>query len=431
LHKLLARQLKRATERAGDGTPDLTVLFELVSRAYEEMDRERQLSSRAHRLLAEEREAAHALLRDAVTHVGVGFSIWDAEDRLLLFNEEFCAQWRDLGARLRPGLSFADFRAALVAGALDEGHLLPLGDGAETHVRHLQTVDGRIIRFRDAKTSDGCIVAVSTDISQDKRAELELRRAKEEAELASRAKSEFLANMSHELRTPLNAILGFSEIISSQLFGPLGNARYIEYAGNIHDSAGHLLEIISDILDMSKIEAGQLHLHEELFAIDRAATGCVALIAERAERGGVTVRNHIGATLPELRADQRMFKQILLNLLSNAVKFTPPGGAVMLEGRVDPAGRLILTVRDTGIGMSAVQMDQAMLPFRQVDSTMSRKYEGTGLGLPIVKALVGAHRGLLTLESDSGAGTTVTVTFPADRLPAGSPAEQQEASAVH
>lgn len=422
MHKLLARQLRKVGQGANGDEIDVPALLDLVSAAYEEFDRERQLSARAHRLMTEERKAADMRLRDAVAHVGVGFSIWDPEDRLLLCNDQFRAQWQDLGVQLRPGLSFNDFfDAVTAAGGIEVGkgqHEAFVADPlVRPHARmrfsEVQMANGRTIRFRDVKTSDGCVVSASTDITE---AEQELRYAKDRAEIASRAKTDFLANMSHELRTPLNAVLGFSEIIGAEAFGAVGNPRYIEYARDINDSARHLLEIINDILDMSTIEAGKIELHEEVFSVERAAADCILVIEERARRAGITVRNDIDSRLPQLRADERMCKQMLLNLLSNAVKFTPSGGVITVSASIDETGDFRLSVRDTGIGMTPKQIEEVALPFHQVESAFSRKYAGTGLGLPIAAGLIAAHRGLLTIESVNGAGTEAIMRFPADRL---------------
>ncbi len=249
-----------------------------------------------------------------------------------------------------------------------------------------------------------------------KRAQQLLLEAKEKAELANSAKSEFLAAMSHELRTPLNAIIGFSEIMKTSVFGPLGDARYKEYVDDIHGSGTHLIAIINDILDLAKIEAGKVELDEEYVNIATAVGASVRMIKKRAEEAGVTVVAEVGENLPRLFADKRKLKQIVINLLSNAVKFTPAGGKVTLRAEVDGERNLELVVADTGIGIAPADIPKAMVPFSQVDGTLSRKYDGAGLGLPLAKRLVELHGGTLRLQSEVDSGTRVTVRFPAQRL---------------
>jgi signal transduction histidine kinase len=239
---------------------------------------------------------------------------------------------------------------------------------------------------------------------------LENLAAKEAAEAKSKVKSEFLANMSHELRTPLNAIIGFSDTMRSRLFGPM-HARYEEYAGLIHDSGQHLLSLITDILDLSKIEAGKFILDPRPVDLGETVATCLEMTRLRAEETGIALTAHVPDDLPMLIADPRSVKQILLNLLSNAVKFTPKGGAVSLSARARE-GRLLLAVRDTGIGIPGKTLARIGLAFEQADNDPMRAREGTGLGLALVKSLVEQHGGRVQIESREGFGTTVSVELP-------------------
>jgi len=252
--------------------------------------------------------------------------------------------------------------------------------------------------------------AISAD-NQLKKQNIALEKAKDSAESASRAKSQFLANISHELRTPLNAIIGFSSILMNQLFGPLGDNKYLEYAKDINESGTHLLDIINDILDLSKAEAGKLSITYQEVHVGKSINKCLTILAERAEKGNVTVSVDVPKTLPALIADRLRFIQIVLNIMSNAVKFTEAGGRVHVAAKVVD-DQFVITVQDTGIGMSKEDLDKAFQSFGQVDSGLNRKYEGTGLGLPLTRKLIELHYGKIEMESELGKGTIVRLIFP-------------------
>ena len=243
----------------------------------------------------------------------------------------------------------------------------------------------------------------------------ELMDAKYRAEAASRAKSVFLANMSHELRTPLNAIVGFSEIMKQGILGPLGNPKYLEYAEDIYDAGNHLTDIINDILDLSKVEAGKEELQEEVIEITGLLNSVRKLVSSRAHEASVRLEFDVARELPALRADQRKLKQIFVNLLSNAIKFTDAGGRVTFRAWYSGDGGMVFQVADTGIGIATEDVPIALAPFRQVEHGLARKYQGTGLGLTLAKTLVEMHGGSLDLQSQPGVGTTVTVRLPASR----------------
>ena len=260
------------------------------------------------------------------------------------------------------------------------------------------------------------VLLLARDVTERVRAAERLAHAKEQAESANRTKGAFLATMSHELRTPLNAIIGFSEIMVHEVFGPLGSERYRSYAAHIQTSGTHLLELINDVLDMSKLEAGRYSLDEHDVELAELLDSCVALTAVPADQGGVRLVMDLAPDLPRLRADERAVRQIVLNLLSNAVKFTPPGGTVTLRAIASEDGALAVTVADTGIGIEREALKTITEPFQQADATISRRFGGTGLGLAISRELTELHGGTLTLASTPGRGTLVTVSFPRERV---------------
>ena len=245
---------------------------------------------------------------------------------------------------------------------------------------------------------------------------IELARARDAAERANRSKSQFLATVSHELRTPLNAIIGFSDLIKSEVFGPVAPARYGEYMVDIHTSGVLLLSLISDILDMAKIEAGKFNLHEERLNLEMPIESSIRLVRERALHAKVTVKAELEPNLPGFLGDERAIRQILLNLLSNSIKFTPKGGSVTVRAAIVTDGHLELSVADTGIGIASEHIKLVLEPFGQVTSAFTRKHDGTGLGLPLVKSLAELHGAHFDIESRLGRGTTVRLTFPASRV---------------
>lgn len=329
------------------------------------------------------------------------------------------AAWRLLGldpaaleGRALPSLVDAEDVVPLRSAFVDAGCF---GQTARAEVR-LRRADGGIVwtevRCRPAGTVNGGpsdIVAVTREITERKAHERALIAARDMAEQANRAKSHFLANMSHELRTPLNAIIGFSEVMIHEMFGPLGHGRYLEYAKLVHESGGHLLELINGVLDLSKIEAGKFELQEETFSLEETAEQALHFVKLQAERKNVVLRTRIVAGAAVIFADRRAIKQILVNLLANAVKFTPTGGTVWLAAARSGNG-IELAVADSGVGIPASDLLRLGEAFAQ--GRAARVHEGTGLGLSLVKALAALHGGEMRIESVQGEGTSVRVRLP-------------------
>lgn len=250
------------------------------------------------------------------------------------------------------------------------------------------------------------------DITEAKLAETKLQESLAQAESASKAKSDFMASMSHELRTPLNAVIGFSEMIHGQLLGPVGQPKYIEYANDIMSSARHLLDIITDILEMARLEAGHAEFHPEPLDMGAVIDATLRLLHQRVSHSGLSITAKMAPNLPPVLGDERRLKQVMINLVGNAIKFTPKGGQIIVEAKPVLSGHLMVRVIDSGIGIAERDIPRAMAPFTQVDSVVARRYQGSGLGLPLAKAFVELHGGNLELSSLLGKGTTVTFHLP-------------------
>ncbi|MGH7001140.1 MAG: ATP-binding protein, partial [Stellaceae bacterium] len=342
------------------------------------------------------RRSAQNRLVNALENSAEGVVLADASGHILIANSQVTAFFPTLAGSLAPGAPFPEML-----------------ESALTQPRGEMCVDGiRWLHLSRSTTSDGGFVVIISDISVIKERELALSAAKEQAEMANRAKTEFLANMGHELRTPLNAVIGFSEIIAGEMVGPVGQPSYKEFANDIMRSGRHLLEMINDILDFAKCEGGSLEIVPEPVDAQSAMEQAVAFFVREAERGQLAM-----AVAPEagglwLMVDSTRLRRILQQLVSNAVKFTPAGGHITLSARRDGAGFIALSVADTGIGMRAEDIPVALSPFSQVDSSLSRRYEGTGMGLPLCKSIIEMHGGRLEIASAPGQGTTVTVLLP-------------------
>jgi two-component system cell cycle sensor histidine kinase PleC len=390
------------------------------------------------RLAQARAQSAESRLRDAIESTSEAFVLWDRNGRLVMCNKNFRSYFQLDPEILKAGVGREQVeRAARLS--IRQEYPAP---GGRRGVREAELSDGRWVQISERPTAEGGLVVTAADITVLKTQE-EARRIKEEelrravinleqsqeqlselarkyeaekirAEAASQAKSDFLANMSHELRTPLNAINGFSEIMAAEMYGPVGDARYRDYARDILNSGQHLLALINDILDMAKIEAGKLTLRFEPVCLEEIAEDALRLVRNRADSAGLSLVLDF-VDLPDVEADHRAIKQVLLNLLSNAIKFTPRGGKITIraELRDDPLGeRVRVGVQDTGIGISPQDLERLARPFEQVESQHSKTTQGTGLGLALTKSLVEMHGGLLDLKSAPGQGTLVSFALP-------------------
>jgi two-component system, cell cycle sensor histidine kinase PleC len=395
--------------------------------------------------LVERTMAADLRLRDAIETIPEAFVLWDADNRLVLCNSNFQQLNHLPDAAVAPDTPYEAVVAAgrkpiLRSTVANDGGQRP---GARTFEAELD--DGRWMHISERRTKDGGYVSVGTDITKIKRHEQkliesekrqiatidDLRRSqealqrqteqladlaekyaeeKDRAEDANAAKSKFLANMSHELRTPLNAIIGFSEIMEAAMFGPLGAEKYSEYSRDIRESGQYLLEVINDVLDMSKIEAGGIRLTPEELELDPVLADSVRVVSQRAGEKHLNLTSDVDHAI-HLKADRRALKQIALNLLSNAVKFTPDGGAVTVRGR-ERAGMITIAIEDNGIGIPKDALRKLGRPFEQVESQLTKRHQGSGLGLAIAKSLAELHGGAMRIRSTLGKGTMVVVRLP-------------------
>jgi signal transduction histidine kinase len=368
--------------------------------------------------------AGARLLQSTLENIGEGLSVFDSRGRLIAWNTRFC-ELLELPPDLPVGAPLRDI-LMLQAARGDFGRDDPSAEVAkrlEVFYRDVPTTKervtphGRILQISRRAMPDGAIVSVYSDVTDLKASERKLIQARSQAEMANHAKSEFLANMSHELRTPLNAIIGFSEIIAHELFGPLGNEKYLDYMQDIHQSSLHLLSIINDVLDMSKIEAGKLELSKEPLNIRHLIGEVVRMMRERAESRSIDLVTKVSDGEVEIWADERAMKQIFLNLLSNAIKFSRDGGEVCVRVASDEPGLAVVEFEDHGIGMNEEELERALQPFGQAKPSTTSDYGGTGLGLPITKGLIEAHGGKLAIESRAGQGTTARISLPTERKP--------------
>ena len=366
------------------------------------------------------------ILVQALDGTNAGVAIFDPNDRLMFCNATMRGA-RGGGERLvhQYGITFEEFVSASVNSGLVAGIAGREKEWLQARIEQHRHPQGPLeverkndvwLLVNDIVLESGHTVIISNDISELKKSEKAVLSAKEEADLANRAKTEFLANMSHELRTPLNSVIGFSELMMTTDFSVFGIDKIKEYLTDINHSGRHLLRLISDVLDISKIEVGELILDEEEICLHTLISECMRMISERARRAGTKITINDVPPLTRLYADPTRVKQIVLNLMTNAVKFTGDQGTVVVSWTLLPTGDLALEIRDTGAGMDDEGIKVALEPFGQVANAMTRDHEGAGLGLPLSLRLAKLHQGSLEIESAVGVGTTVRVTFPKERV---------------
>jgi len=360
-----------------------------------------------------QRRSAQNRLAEALENSREAVVLVDAEDRIVIANSQLANFFPQLAPQLQSGMRFTEaFRQAaeLVGPAVsDQGSDVSAGPHLPLE-RELPLADGRWLRISRSPLRDGGFFLLISDFSDVKEREERLTEARRAAEAASEAKSTFLANMSHELRTPLNAIIGFSGVMAGEVLGAL-NPSYVQYANDIRQSGGHLLEIISSVLDLSKSEAGKLQLSYQMLDLNEIIGASVTMMRDQCARAKQTLFAVVPPEPIAVRGDAAKLRQVVLNLLSNAGKFTDAGGTITVSAAATERAAVV-RVTDNGIGMSPEQIPIALAAFGQVDSRLARRYEGTGLGLPLSKAIIELHGGTITIDSTPGKGTCVTVTLP-------------------
>lgn len=350
--------------------------------------------------------------RDAVRR-----GLFEAAGGIEAFDEEFRI--------VRPDGSAISVRGAGRRECDGEGNVVRLfaafvevGAGAEPRNAPVAAAEAARAEAEAAWTeAETALSEARSELAEAQSARVEAETARTKAELESRAKSQFLAVTSHELRTPLNSILGFAEILKRQMFGPLGSERYVGYARDIHESGEHLLSVVNDLLDLSKVEAGRMELEEETLDLLEVMGDCITLVKERAQELGIILKTTVPQNISDLNADGRLVRQMLINLIANAIDFTPRGGWISVSADHGPAGGIILAVKDTGAGIAAEDLNNVLTPFhtRGKYAKSEMPAQGTGLGLPLVKSMIELHGGRLRLDSTPGEGTTVTLSFPPER----------------
>ncbi len=384
----------------------------------------------AHRAQSAEKRAL-LQLSEAIESFSDAFSLFDKDDRLVMCNQRFREMYASVDELLKPGVKFE----TLIRARIEKGHV-PEAVGREEEWiqmrmrRHrnpsddfeILQRDGCWFRISERRTKDGGCVCIWTDITAMKQRQQDLAEQQRRADSANRAKTDFLLTMSHELRTPLNAIMGFSEVMKQEMRGPLGSSQYVEYANDIYQSARHLLAVINNLLDISRIEAGRMELDEHAVAIGEEVEKALRLLEDEASAVDVSLVRAVDKDLPLLLGDPHKIQQIVINLAGNAIRYMQGGGRVVISAFRDGEGGIVLCVEDDGQGMSEEDVQRVISPFVRLSNPLVRQQDGTGLGLPLVKALVELHGGKFELTSTPGEGTVAVAHFPCERVLGDGPA---------
>jgi signal transduction histidine kinase len=375
------------------------------------------------------------LLQNTFDSIDEGLSVFDVQGKLVLRNSRFC-ELLGLPADIPIGTPLREIlmRQAWEGAFGDVDPVLETATRLDQFYRELPIIKERVnaarrtLQIRRSAMPGGAVLSIYSDVTEIRAGERRLLRARSEAEAANHAKSEFLANMSHELRTPLNAIIGFTEVIAQELFGPVTNEKYLEYVKDVHASSLHLLSIINDVLDMSKIEAGKLELEKQPVALQDVLEHVIRIVHERAGCRGIELFSTAADEPVVVWVDERAMKQVFLNLLSNAIKFSKDGAKIYVRVGAEGIGAgATIEVEDHGVGMNEDEQERALQPFGQAKPAITGAYGGTGLGLPITKGLVEAHGGTLSIRSRPGVGTTVRIVLPQEPAPIASEAYAKRA----
>ena len=374
----------------------------------------------------EEATRAEQKLLDAIESISEGFILFDDQERMVMRNSKYLDFFPIFEGMDMTGKTYEELVDIVVESDVVSTDEIDMKAWREQRLEQFKAVDGvhlekigdgRWIQSRERRTKSGGVVGIRTDVTDIVNAEKKSQDARLAAEKANRSKSAFLGNMSHELRTPLNAIIGFSTVLAGEVYGPIQNPFYLDYAGDIQRSGEHLLQLINDLLDISRIEAGEIGIDKAEVEFHAIVDDCIRMVESKCVANSINIYKAAPEILPTLYADDRHFKQILINIISNAIKFTPDHGSITIAAKPDGPDMVLITIADTGVGIAPENINLVLEPFGQVADTLTRDHDGVGLGLSIVKSLVELHDGALSLSSELDEGTTVSISMPVYKKP--------------